>query len=265
MTTDTVPKTASAASPSPWRPAPHRLSRRGRSPSPAWPRARPMIAPHMATMLAFIATDAAVEAGYLQQALRGGRGQLQHDRRGRGHVHQRHHPPAGQRRRLAGRGAPLDGSQPECAAFEAALRHVCLRLAQAMARDGEGATKFVEVRVAGAPPASRTPAWSRARSPAPTCSRRPCSGPTPTGGASPAPPGTPAPRSIRTRLDVTIGDVRVVRDGLALPCTTRRRRRRDARPEVRFAVDLNLGDGAATAWGCDLTPEYVRLNSDYTT
>ena len=36
-------------------------------------------------------------------------------------------------------------------------------------------------------------------------------------------------------------------------------------PDVRFAVDLHLGDGAATALGCDLTPEYVRLNSDYTT
>jgi glutamate N-acetyltransferase/amino-acid N-acetyltransferase len=38
-----------------------------------------------------------------------------------------------------------------------------------------------------------------------------------------------------------------------------------ARPEVAIRVDLGLGDGAATAWGCDLTAEYVRINGDYTT
>jgi glutamate N-acetyltransferase/amino-acid N-acetyltransferase len=67
------------------------------------------------------------------------------------------------------------------------------------------------------------------------------------------------------RLDVTIGNVRVVRDGLALPYDQEAAAAEMRGPEVRFAVDLNLGDGAATAWGCDLTPEYVRLNSDYTT
>ena len=133
-----------------------------------------------------------------------------------------------------------------------------------MARDGEGATKFVEVRVAGA--ASVEDARLAARSIAGSnLLKAAVLGADPNWGRIACAAGYSGAALDPDRLDVTIGDVRVVRDGLALPYDQEAAAAEMRGPEVRFAVDLNLGAGAATAWGCDLTPEYVRLNSDYTT
>ncbi|HET7767967.1 MAG TPA: bifunctional glutamate N-acetyltransferase/amino-acid acetyltransferase ArgJ, partial [Chloroflexota bacterium] len=144
MTTDTVPKTAAA-----------RFTAGGATITVAgMAKGAAMIAPQMvphATMLAFVGTDAAVERAYLQRTLTAAvedsfnmvivDGDMSTNdtclllANGAAWAEDR---------------APLDGSQPECAEFEAAVRSVCARLAQAMARDGEGATKFIEVIVEGA-------------------------------------------------------------------------------------------------------------------
>ncbi|HVG96577.1 MAG TPA: bifunctional glutamate N-acetyltransferase/amino-acid acetyltransferase ArgJ [Chloroflexota bacterium] len=255
MTTDTVPKTAAA-----------RFAVEGATVTVAgMAKGAAMIAPHMATMLAFVGTDAAVEAGYLQSALRAAVEDSFNMIVVDGDMS------TNDTTLLLANGAawpdgaaPLDGSQPACAAFEAALRHVCLRLAQAMARDGEGATKFVEVRVAGA--ASVEDARLAARSIAGSnLLKAAVLGADPNWGRIACAAGYSGAALDPDRLDVTIGDVRVVRDGLALPYDQEAAAAEMRGPEVRFGVDLNLGAGAATAWGCDLTPEYVRLNSDYTT
>jgi len=140
MTTDTVPKTAAARF----------LAGEAKITVAGMAKGAAMIAPHMATMLAFLGTDAAVEPDYLQRALTAAvedsfnmiviDGDMS----------------TNDTALLLANGAawpdgrsPLDGNQPECALFEAALGSVCRRLAQTMARDGEGASKFVEVRVEG--------------------------------------------------------------------------------------------------------------------
>jgi glutamate N-acetyltransferase/amino-acid N-acetyltransferase len=270
MTTDTVPKTASAR---------FALPRRRAVPAGAAPPSPPesritvagmakgaaMIAPHMATMLAFIATDAAVAPAYLQQALRGAVADSFNMIVVDGDMSTNDTTlvlangaawPEGR--------APLDGSQPECAPFERALRHVCLRLAQGMARDGEGATRFIEVRVEGA--ASVEDARMVARSIAGSnLLKAAVLGADPNWGRIACAAGYAGAALDPDLLDVTIGSVQVVRAGLAAPYDPERAAAEMRQSEVRFAVDLHLGHGAATAWGCDLTPEYVRLNSDYTT
>lgn len=258
MTTDTMPKTAAA-----------RFAVAGANGGAVtvagMAKGAAMIAPHMATMLAFVGTDAAVEGAYLQKAL------LHAVQDSFNMIIIDGDMSTNDTTLLLANGAawapgrePLDGSQPECVPFEQALRHVCLGLAQAMARDGEGATKFVEVRVDGA--ASDADARSVARAIAgSTLLKAAVLGADPNWGRIACAAGYAGAALDPDRLEVTIGRVRVVEAGLATDYDQGAAAAEMQGKEVRLGVRLHLGGGSATAWGCDLTPEYVRLNSDYTT
>jgi glutamate N-acetyltransferase/amino-acid N-acetyltransferase len=224
-----------------------------------------MIAPHMATMLAFLGADAAVEPAYLQRALSAAvedsfnmvviDGDMS----------------TNDTAVLLANGAawpegrpPLDGAQPECAAFEAALRSVCGRLARAMARDGEGASKFIEVRVRGA--ASDDDARKVARAVAGSnLTKAAVLGADPNWGRIACAAGYSGADLDPGKLDVSIGGVQLVAGGLATAYDAAEASLEMQGKEVAIGLDLHLGPGTATAWGCDLTPEYVRLNSEYTT
>jgi glutamate N-acetyltransferase/amino-acid N-acetyltransferase len=141
---------------------------------------------------------------------------------------------------------------------------VCRRLAQAMARDGEGATKFIEVRVEGA--ASDEDARRVARAiVGSNLTKAAVLGADPNWGRIACAAGYAGAEFDPARFDIAIGRVLVVRAGLATDYDPAAASAEMRGKEVRLAVHLHLGDGAATAWGCDLTPEYVRLNSEYTT
>ena len=258
MTTDTVRKTAAA-----------RFEIAGSSVTVAgMAKGAAMIAPQMvphATMLAFVGTDAAVEARYLQSVLTaavGGSFNM---------VVVDGDTSTNDTCLLLANGvawpegrAPLDGSQPECAQFEDAVRSVCLRLAQAMARDGEGATKFVEVRIEGAASVTDARRVARAIVTSPL-TKSAVLGADPNWGRIACAAGYSGAALDPLTFDIAIGGVQVVRAGLALHYDEAAASAEMKGKEVRLSMHLHLGDGAATAWGCDLTPEYVRLNSEYTT
>ncbi|MBI3973981.1 MAG: bifunctional glutamate N-acetyltransferase/amino-acid acetyltransferase ArgJ [Chloroflexi bacterium] len=255
MTTDTVPKTAAA-----------RFSAGGAQVTVAgMAKGAAMIAPHMATMLAFIGTDAAVEPAYLQHAL------LDAVEDSFNMVIVDGDMSTNDTTLLLANAAawpagytPLDGSQPECTAFEAALRSVCLRLAQAMARDGEGASRFMEIRVEGA--ASVEDARKAARSIAGSnLTKAAVLGADPNWGRIACAAGYAGAELDPLKFDIAIGNVVLVRNGLAVDYDESAASAEMKGKEVNIHMHLHLGDGAATAWGCDLTPEYVRLNSEYTT
>jgi glutamate N-acetyltransferase/amino-acid N-acetyltransferase len=258
MTTDTVPKTAAAR----FEAAGARLTVAGMAKGAA------MIAPQMvphATMLAFLGTDAAVEPRYLQSvltsAVEDSFNMVVVD--GDTSTNDTCLLLANGAAWTAGR-APLDGSQPECTPFEEAVRSVCLRLAQAMARDGEGASKFVEVRVDGA--ASQVDARRIARSIATSpLTKAAVLGADPNRGRIACAAGYSGAALDPDKIDVSIGAIQLVRNGLAIGYDEAAASKEMQGKEVRLAIDLHLGDASATAWGCDLTPEYVRLNSEYTT
>jgi glutamate N-acetyltransferase/amino-acid N-acetyltransferase len=160
--------------------------------------------------------------------------------------------------------APLDGSQPECRAFERALSDVCARLAQAMARDGEGATKLMEVVVEGA--VSEVDARRVARAIAGSnLVKAAVLGADPNWGRIACAAGYAGAELDPNRLDIRIGGIQVVERGVAADYDAATASAEMQGKVVRLAVDLQLGAGRATAWGCDLTPEYVRLNSEYST
>ena len=147
----------------------------------------------------------------------------------------------------------------------AALRQVCTYLTQELARDGEGASHLIVVEVARATDitdarnAARTIASSSLVKSA-VLRHRPQLGP----GADAA-LGRSRAAVEEDKIDLFINGVCIMEAGKPIPF------HRDAvvaqmrRPEVTFRLQLNLGSGEATAWGCDLTEEYVIINSAYTT
>lgn len=253
MTTDTVPKAVAAT-----------FTAHGRTVTVGGiAKGAAMIAPHMATMLAFVTTDAAVEAQYLQLALTRAvdssfnmiiiDGDMSTNDTcfliANG---------------ASWGGAPLDGSQAECATFEAALGYVCGELARAMARDGEGSTKFIVVDVAGAATVADARRVARAVAGS-NLTKAAVLGADPNWGRIACAAGYSGAPIDPNRLEIAIGGLTLVRDGVAVRYDPDAASARMKGTEVHIRVGLHLGDESATAWGCDLTPDYVRLNSDYTT
>jgi glutamate N-acetyltransferase/amino-acid N-acetyltransferase len=150
-------------------------------------------------------------------------------------------------------------------AFQEALTTVCIHLAKSIARDGEGATKLIEVAVEEA----EDQVW--ARQAARTIASSPLvkaavHGNDPNWGRIVAAAGRSGARVREDRLDVYLNDVCVMKQGS--PTAFNKADMASAlrnSDSVRIKLCLNLGHGHATAWGCDLSEEYVTINSAYTT
>jgi glutamate N-acetyltransferase/amino-acid N-acetyltransferase len=150
-------------------------------------------------------------------------------------------------------------------AFQEALNAVCTHLAKSIARDGEGATKLIEVKVEGA----EDEVWARQAARAVASSslvKAAIHGNDPNWGRLVAALGRSGARVREERLDVYLNDICVMKQGR--PASFSRAAMISAlgnTDNVLIRLCLNLGDGKATAWGCDLSEEYVTINSAYTT
>ncbi len=214
-----------------------------------------MIHPDLATLLCFITTDAAVEKGFLKKALKEAVDisfnmvSIDGDTSPNDMVLLMSNGRAGD--------VPAD-------AFQQALEQVCIYLARAIAGDGEGATKLIEVTVAGAPSglearkAARTVVGS-------ALVKAAVHGADPNWGRIMAAVGRSGVEVVESKLDLYIGDIAVVRAGSPQPFNRRGLIQLLKGDEVTISLNLNLGSGKATAWGCDLSQEYVTINSEYMT
>ena len=149
------------------------------------------------------------------------------------------------------------------AALDDALAAVCVPLAKMIARDGEGATKRIEMTVSGAR------RWEDARAIARTVVTSPLvkaalSKADPNWGRVLMAAGYAGVPYDLDRLRVWIGDL-LVFNGTATGVPDAEASKQTVGPEVQIRLDLAAGDAEATAWGCDLTEEYVRFNADYVT
>jgi glutamate N-acetyltransferase/amino-acid N-acetyltransferase len=220
-----------------------------------------MIYPNMATMLCYLTCDAAVDPGYLQQALRGAVADsfnmicVDGDMSTNDTVLLFASGQAGN--------ATLAAGSADAATFQTALDYVTRYLAREIARDGEGATKLMTVRVRGA--ASRADARAAARavtnSPLWQCA---LAGGDPNWGRVWAALGQSKAAIDTDRIDISLGDVHIVHGGVATGYDQAAAKRAMAGNEVAVAVDLHMGDAEATAWGCDLTHGYIDENTMYT-
>jgi glutamate N-acetyltransferase/amino-acid N-acetyltransferase len=148
-------------------------------------------------------------------------------------------------------------------AFAAALTGVMRDLAHLIVKDGEGATKFAEIAVTGATgdAAARKVAFAIANSP---LVKTALAGEDPNWGRIVMAVGKSGAPADRDRLTIRFGDMPVAEGGqVAEAYREAEAAQYMKRQELRIAVDLGLGRGQATVWTCDLTARYVEINADY--
>jgi len=221
-----------------------------------------MIAPSMATMIGVLTTDAAVAPAALHKALVSAVNKtlnavtIDSDTSTSDTIALLASGCAGNRRITTGGAA--------YAKFQAALTDVCGRLARAVAADGEGATKLIEITVTGARNASdaEIAAKSVANSPLFKCAVH---GGDPNWGRIAAALGKSSARIVPEKLSIRIGGVTVFARGRGLSFDLRKVEKHLAGKTVTVACHLGLGRGEYTAFTCDYSREYIDINADYHT
>ena len=220
-----------------------------------------MIYPNMATMLCYLTTDAALEYAWTRQELRAAVDDTFNMIAVDGDM-STNDTCLLLANGLAGN-TPINAQHPEAETFRAALRHIMTYLAIEMARDGEGATKLMTVQVRGTLNKSDAVRAARAitLSPIWQCA---LAGGDPNWGRIVAALGASGCTLEMDKYDIFIGDVQVTRQGIAADYEQEQARAAMAGSEVTISIDLHLGEGRATAWGCDLTHAYIDENTLYT-
>jgi glutamate N-acetyltransferase / amino-acid N-acetyltransferase len=221
-----------------------------------------MIYPNMATMLAFIGTDATLEPDFAQAALKRAVNRSFNMITVDGDTSTNDSCFLLANGRA---GAPLlAAGSPDAANFQAALDSVCIDLARKMAGDGEGATRLLQVDITGA--ASDGDARAAARAVVgSSLFKAAVHGSDPNWGRIFAAVGNSGARVDPQRAALWIGSVQIAQQGIATSATKDAARAEMLGAEVNVRVDLGLGAASATAWGCDLTEDYVVENSAYST
>jgi len=221
-----------------------------------------MIHPQMATMLAFLTTDAPVAGAVLAETLREAVDTSFNMITVDGDTSTNDMAvilASG----AAGGGDSFEHGHPAAPAFQAAVREVCMGLARRLARDGEGATKLIEVRVEGAASVDDARRAARTVAGSPLV-KTALHGGDPNWGRVLAAAGRSGAELQETRITLHLQDTCVFQ-GAPVPFDEPALGAALSHPEVRIHLDLGVGQGVATAWGCDLSQEYVRINSEYTT
>nr|WP_174820486.1 MULTISPECIES: bifunctional glutamate N-acetyltransferase/amino-acid acetyltransferase ArgJ [Ruegeria] len=215
-----------------------------------------MIAPDMATMLVYIFTDAQVEQSALQ-ALLG----AQTDRTFNCITVDSDTSTSDSLLLCATGASGVDATGN--AAFAEALEGVMLDLAQQVVRDGEGATKFVEIRVTGATSDADAKVHGLAIANSPLV-KTAIAGEDPNWGRVVMAIGKSGAAADRDLLSISFGDILVAEKGWVSPDYSE-----DAAAaymkcqDLVISVDLGLGEGKSTVWTCDLTHGYIEINADY--
>jgi glutamate N-acetyltransferase / amino-acid N-acetyltransferase len=221
-----------------------------------------MMHPNMATLLAVITTDAAVESTFLQAAL--GRAadssfnliSVDGDTSTNDSLVVLANGASG---------APtLDASHVDAPIFERLLRDVCISLGKQIVRDGEGARTLIEARVVGA----RSEADARLAARAIVSSalvKTAVFGGDPNWGRVLCAAGYSGADLDADRATLFLEDICLLRWGEAQEYDRVAASQALVQADCRLSLDLGLGDGKAVAWGCDMSYEYVKINAEYTT
>ena len=221
-----------------------------------------MIAPDMATMLGYIFTDADVAPAFLQEALERANAAtfscitVDGDTSTSDTVMVFATGKAGNARIES-------WDSPGADAFAAALAEVCRNLAHLVVRDGEGAQKFITIRVSGAASdeSARTIGLAIANSP---LVKTAIAGEDANWGRVVMAVGKAGEPADRDRLSIAFGGIWTAKNGLPVDGYDEAPVAAHLKGEaIDIAVDLGLGDGRASVWTCDLTHGYIAINADY--
>ncbi|MCD6289290.1 MAG: bifunctional glutamate N-acetyltransferase/amino-acid acetyltransferase ArgJ, partial [Anaerolineae bacterium] len=229
-----------------------------------------MIHPHMATMLALVCTDAVITPQALDAALRYAVEQSFNAVTVDGDT-STNDTLAVLANGLAGNDEIEDTGTAAFAAFRDGLTAVCVDLAQQIARDGEGATKFITITVEGAADDADAHRAAKAIANSPLV-KTAIYGGDPNWGRILCAVGYSGAEVIPERTGLFFASrkggldwLQVVERGQPTGYVERDAAARFAQAEIEIRVDLGLGDGQATVWTCDLSHEYVNINAHYRT
>ena len=221
-----------------------------------------MIHPNMATMLAYVVTDAAVERGWAGAIVK------RVADRSFNQVTVDGDSSTNDTFLVLANGAagnpPVELGTPESDALEAAVLEVARRLARKIAQDGEGATKLITVRIESAPDDQQARLAARAVASS-SLVKTAIHGGDPNWGRIVCALGYSGSELAIDTLTVKVAGVTVFDKGAGVEADLDQVRRAFAEPEIEVYASLGMGEGNAEAWGCDLSEEYVRINADYTT
>jgi glutamate N-acetyltransferase / amino-acid N-acetyltransferase len=221
-----------------------------------------MIHPDMATLLAFITTDAPVEREALQGLLTDVCSRtfnclsIDGDTSTNDTLLLLANGEAG--------GPAITAQSPHLRALSDAVEEVCTSLVEQLAADAEGGTKAICVAVHGAEDVdqARRAARTVVLSPLVKCAVH---GADPNWGRIVAALGRSGASFALDRSHVVIGGIEVFAAGQPVPVDLSAIRAAFTRPRIDIEIELGAGEGSARAWGCDLSADYVRINADYTT
>jgi glutamate N-acetyltransferase / amino-acid N-acetyltransferase len=250
MTTDLVPKTASAEV----------KLRRGTVSVAGMTKGSGMIQPQMATTLGFVMTDAQISPAPLRSILK------RAVERSYNRLSVDGDTSTNDTLVLMANGASGVRPDPkELARVEEAITWVMEHLAQAIARDGEGAKKFVTILVSGAPSDEATTRMARAVANSPLV-KTAIAGSDPNWGRILSAAGNAGVAFHPNRTDIWMQGVPVCRGGLAAPFSEEELKRKLDAPECEIRIAMRgKGKGEARFWTCDLTEGYIHINASYRT
>ncbi len=219
-----------------------------------------MIHPQLGTLLCFLSTDARVSPGLLSSALRKAVDvslnmvSIDGDISPNDTVLIMANGLSGSK--------PINPGTEQQSLFQQALDQVCIHLARAIASDGEGASKLIEVTVRQAASIDQARLAARAIVSSPLV-KAAVHGNDPNWGRIIAAAGRSGADMVESRLGLSIGGLCLVKAGVAVPFDKDGVIIAMGDSRVTIELELNMGEATATAWGCDLSAEYVAINSSY--
>ena len=253
MTTDTVPKEAAAEIEIDG----HAIRIGGMT------KGSGMIAPNMATMLAFLATDAKISGAPLQAALR------RSVNKSFNRVTVDTDTSTNDTVQILATGAACNPEIAETSgagydAFCEGLEFVCIELAKKIARDGEGATKMIEVVVKNAMNETEAEAAARSIAESPLV-KTAVFGKDANWGRIMMAVGKSEARFDPDRVDVWLSDYQLVKNGMDAEFDEEKATQLFSEDTVTITVVLHAGDSEARLWTCDYSYDYIKINADYRT
>jgi glutamate N-acetyltransferase/amino-acid N-acetyltransferase len=221
-----------------------------------------MIHPQLGTLLCLLATDAKVDMGFLSLALQRA-GDISFNMVSIDGDTSPNDTVLIMANGLAGNKVITKDSR-QAAPFQQALNQICIHLAKAIAGDGEGASRLIEVIVSEASDMASARLAARAIASS-SLVKAAVHGGDPNWGRIIAAVGRSGAEVVEPRLELYIGGICLVKGGIPLPFDKKKAVKALTDSQVSIDLNLNLGKAKATAWGCDLSEEYVTINSQYTT
>jgi len=221
-----------------------------------------MIAPNMATMLAILTTDARISPENLRAVLK-----ESVDRSFNCMCVDNDMSTSDAVVCLANGMAMAEALQPGTADFESfaeALDQICVAMAQSVVRDGEGATKFIEIRVAGAPSDEDAKTAARSIAHSQLC-KTAFFGEDANWGRIACAAGYSGVKFYPEDLSIFLGDLPVVQEGLPTLFDEEAAKAIMSKRDIVVMVSLGGGPGSAIFWTSDLSHDYVSINADYRT